>query len=111
MSSLQTIFERKLIATFPEPHQRKGAFSKFPHFEDMSEDMRYRVWLAILKLSEGNQDKLATAIEAATEDPKDAIEWAERPFSWKARIKNQFNEKESSDYDLQDWAQYVSWLL
>jgi len=111
MSSLHTIFERKLVATFPDPHQRKAILSQFAHFEHDSSDMRYRLCLAILKLSKGDQNNLDALIKGAIEDPEDAINWAETPFSWEAQLTNQYSENESSTYNLRDWAQYVSWLL
>ena len=77
----------------------------------MPENMRYRVWLAILKLSESNINRLTEAADAAIEDPEDTIEWAERPFSWQAKIKNQSTECDSINNDLRDWTQYVSWIV
>jgi hypothetical protein len=110
MSSLKTIFERKFTETFPDPAQRREARLLLPPFEDHPEAARYRIWLAILKLSSGDIVKFPKSVASALEDPEDTIEWAERPFSWEEALKNHNTNRESAAYDLRDWEQYVSWL-
>ena len=71
-----------------------------------------RVQLAILKLSKGNVDKLLHYIEAATEDWRDVLYWAEYPNSAKVEFGRQQLQDASTAqiYREQDREQYLAWL-
>jgi hypothetical protein len=73
MAAAQSAFSGKPVANIMEILDLYGVE---PH-----EGERARVQLAILKLSEGNDDKLLHFVEAAKQDYRDVLLWAETPDS------------------------------
>jgi hypothetical protein len=70
-----------------------------------------RVQLAILKLSEGDPEKLLQYIEAARVDYRDVLAWAEYPEQLSSG-KNSFNTPPDEYEDMlgRDRRQYEAWL-
>lgn len=70
-----------------------------------------RVHLAILKLCEGDPDKLRANVEAALIDYRDVLAWAEYPEQMKSG-KTAFNSSPSDYQEIveRDRAQYLEWL-
>lgn len=73
MVATQSAFPGKQVATIMEVLDLYGSESH--------EGGRARVQLAILKLSEGDEDKLLHFVEAARQDYRDVLFWAETPDS------------------------------
>lgn len=72
---------------------------------------RERVQLAILKLSEGEPEKLRSNVEAALIDYRDVLAWAEYPEQMRSG-KTAYNSP-SEEYEeilKQDREQYLKWL-
>ena len=68
---------------------------------------RERVQIAILKLSGGNVVKLQREVEAAKQDPRDVLLYAEYPAEAKAPWDKVDAVKEAREQDKQ---QYLRWL-
>ena len=70
-----------------------------------------RTKAAILKLAEGNFDKLKDLIKKANKDPRDVIAYAEYPRSmnmdWTA--SNKITEEEKEEIYRNDEKQYLEW--
>ena len=77
--------------------------------ETQNEKLNYRVWAAILKLSNSNLDDLKSNINAASTDYRDVLTLAEYP-------KYSHNPNSNSQYSptklvlLMDWTQYAIWI-
>lgn len=79
------------------------AYGTEPH-----ERERERVHLAILKLSEGNSEKLLYWVGIAKQDYRDALAWAEYPSQMRAPVSTEpALGREISENDRQ---QYLAWL-
>lgn len=75
-----------------------------------SQTGRNRVYASILKLSNGNIDKLIKGVEQANKDFRDIISIAEFPnYSENAFTNNLSNEKEKQLIE-KDWKQFKAWL-
>ena len=72
---------------------------------------RARVQLAILKLSEGDPEKLRSFVDVALTDYRDVLAWAEYPGQMRTGA-TAFNssEKEMQDIQKKDQDQYQEWL-
>ena len=86
-------------ATFPEGARARVLELLDRYGAESYERERERVQLAILKLSEGNEDKLREFIAAAKRDYRDVLFWAENPEESrldtpekKERIKKMFEK-------------------
>ena len=90
---------RELLATYGlEDHERE----------------RDRVHLAILKLSEGSTDKLHEIVQAAKNDYRDVLMWAEYPEEgqalWSLRSRLSVGEQERlAEIRARDRKQYEEW--
>ena len=98
------VFE-KLFGAHPDAKALREALLKYSDKESP------RVHLAILKLSEGDTDKLMSFIEAAKVDYRDVLAWAEYPEqlrSGKTRYNTPLEEYEA--ILRADRTQYEAWL-
>jgi hypothetical protein len=68
-----------------------------------------RVHLAILKLSDGDFEKLRMNLEIACDDYRDVLAMAEYPLSMKHGFGPYKKGERKMIYDA-DWKQYVEWL-
>ena len=67
-----------------------------------------RVHLAILKLSEGNPEKVAEHVQNALIDYRDVLAWAEYPrYSARGGFDSDAEEERTI---AEDWAEYKEWL-
>lgn len=66
---------------------------------------RERVQLAILKLSEGDIERLHKYVAVAKRDYRDALAWAEYPGAMRVRLREIDGQIQKSDL-----YQYLSWL-
>ncbi|PRX56799.1 hypothetical protein [Flagellimonas meridianipacifica] len=70
-----------------------------------------RTKAAILKLAEGDFNKIRELIKQANADPRDVIAYAEFPrsmqFSWSD--KNNMTEEEKEEIRQNDWEEYQDW--
>ncbi len=70
-----------------------------------------RTKAAILRLAEGDFDKIRELIKQANADPRDVIAYAESPhsmqFSWSD--KNNMTEEEIEEFRQNDWEEYQEW--
>jgi hypothetical protein len=93
---------------FPEKAQEvRNKFSGLKEFWINST----RTKAAILKLSEGNFEKVKELIKKANTDPRDVIGYAEYPSSMKMDWTEQskMTEEERQEMDNKDWEQYQEW--
>ena len=79
---------------------------------EVDEDSRSRVQLAVLKLSDGDIDKLADLVQIAKKDYRDVLAWAEYPEEMRtspAEMKA-LPPKEVRAIRRRDREQYLQWL-
>jgi hypothetical protein len=76
-----------------------------------TEKGKYRVWAAIIKLSNGNVKKMKENIEIAIVDYRDVIAYAEYPeYSEKIGFNSKkYNSKFINEIIKRDWKQYKKW--
>ena len=79
----QEILRQKVVEQFPEEDPGK-ILAELNEYESTSATGRLRVRLAILKLSQGNVDKLREYVAVARTDYRDVLFWAETPEQAKA---------------------------
>jgi hypothetical protein len=84
----------------------------FYEYKSESIQGRNRVLISILKLSDGDINKLRKYVEIAKTDYRDVIAWAEYPNYFENTMKNnKLSQKEIEKlYDL-DWQEYQKWFL
>jgi len=70
----------------------------------------YRVQLAVLKLAEGNKDRLREAIMTASIDERDVIAFAEYPRYTKQISTDVSDVNIRPEVIREDWRQYATWL-
>ena len=69
-----------------------------------------RTKAAILKLAEGDFDKIRELIKQANADPRDVIAYAEFPCSMKIGWSdNNMTEEEKEELRQNDWEEYQDW--
>jgi hypothetical protein len=68
-----------------------------------------RVWLAILKLADGNLDRLTQYTEIAIKDFRDVVSMAEYPEYFKIGFDKVHRKAEKAAIEA-DWKQYQEWL-
>ncbi len=83
--------------------------------KDSTEEGLARVQLAVLKLSAGDRERLTKYIEAALQDWRDVLAWAEYPMQMKSKPLTHFNltkdeQKEAKAIRKADCEQYEAWL-
>lgn len=74
-----------------------------------SEEFRSRVQIAVLKLSEGNLRKLRKNVDAARDDYRDVIAYAENP-EWMRKSTGHLDPEEEGRIKRRDYKQYMDWL-
>ena len=77
---------------------------------ELYEKERERIQIAIIKVSEGNLDKLRESVKAAKLDFRDVLAWAEYPeemsqYTWNIHDKEALNTIRNRDR-----RQYLEWL-
>ncbi|MFB0535505.1 MAG: HEAT repeat domain-containing protein [Anaerolineae bacterium] len=73
---LNTAVLRKISRDFP-PEDREYVIEQLKRYRGDSIKGRKRIHLAILKLSEGNKEKVANLVEVALRDYRDILYWAQ----------------------------------
>lgn len=73
------------------------------------EQERERVQLAILKLSDGDMEKLRERIKVAKEDFRDVLAYAEYPLQMKS-VTRKVGAREAKEIREKDRKQYLDWL-
>jgi len=79
MSKIRDEVAAVILKTFPETSHSRVLELLDTYGVESYERERERVQLAILKLSEGNQEKLREFITVAKRDYRDVLFWAEYP--------------------------------
>ena len=71
---------------------------------------RPRVRLAVLKLADGNLEKLKQAIETAKRDCRDVVAAAEYPEYFRSWGRAELSRREAKRIIDADWLQFETWL-
>lgn len=81
-------------------------------YKSDNEAGKYRVWAALLKISDGKLEILKEKIEIAKTDYRDILADAEYPeYSEKVGFDSEkFSKKELKNIIKSDWNQYQHWL-
>jgi hypothetical protein len=112
MRDHSTLFPRILAAIYPDSDELEKAREILARYKgDDPLHNPYRVWLAILKLSGSDLDKLDHYTDVARTDFRDVLAWAEYPNqmdsdSWRM-------DRSSPEYQAilkKDQEQYEAWL-
>ena len=96
---------KKIKQCFPNEDARQ-ILSVLNNSSEKGED---RVLLAVLKLSEGNLEKLHFYLEAAKSDWRDVLAWAEYPEEM-ANDTWKMNAEKATKIRERDRKQYLDWL-
>lgn len=80
--------------------------------EESYERERERVQLAILKLSEGSQEKLLQFLDVAKTDYRDVLAWAEYPNAMRLSVAetDALGAEGRGELAQRDLQQYLAWL-
>lgn len=106
MENEKELVLQKIKQVFPDldPDQ------EFKKLEALSTPEKYRVALAILKISQENGEKNPDRyIQSASMDYRDVLMWAEYPNEMKANARKASPEKAEEVRD-KDRKQYLQWL-
>jgi hypothetical protein len=77
--------DRRIRATWPSPGEQAAVASRLAEYgRETHEREATRVRLAILKLSEGQAERVAELVAAAKRDYRDVLMWAEHPGEGRA---------------------------
>ena len=107
---------RKLISLWPDSDVRGRVATELQRYGLAPHEREGdRVSLAILKLSEGDEGKIADLVVAAKRDYRDVLMWAEYPTEaktlWSLHPNLTEDERERlDDIRRQDRQQYLAWL-
>ena len=107
--------ERKLLATWPVPADQAVARALLLTYGTASgEQEQERVRLALIKLSGGDLNELATLAVAATRDYRDVLMWAEFPEEARAPFAHRLDLTAPERSQLKairarDRSQYEAW--
>ena len=74
---MSEILNKKIRQAFPDTDPKIILDELNRYGQEDYETGQERVYLAILKLSEGSLEKLKHGVAAAKEDPRDVLAWAE----------------------------------
>lgn len=100
---------KKLGDRFPDPAKAEEALAILDRYgTEEWEQEKDRVQLAVLKLSEGDIEKLRLHLRRAKEDFRDALVPAESPESWMPPFDRPAAERAAIRE--RDRAQYEAWL-
>ena len=80
-------------------------------YTEVNPNRSYRVQLAVLKLADGNIEKVRSNIETAKRDFRDVLAYAEYP-EYFATINpgREYSIEEKNRIIENDWKQYTDWL-
>jgi hypothetical protein len=107
---------RKLAALWPNPTQRASVLAELQAYgREAHEREPERVWLAILRLSEGRSDRVAQFVDLAKRDYRDVLMWAESPAEGQALWTvnpdlSPEQRRRREELRRQDRQQYRDWL-
>ena len=107
---------RKLLAMWPDAAARGRVAADLKKYGGAPHEREAdRVALAILKLSDGDESKIANLVVAAKRDYRDVLLWAEYPTEaktlWSLHPELTEDEKQRlDDIRRQDRQQYLAWL-
>jgi hypothetical protein len=107
---------RRIRAAWPEPSDEARVASLLAEYgRERGEREIVRVQLAILKLSEGQADRVPGLVAAAKRDYRDVLMWAEYPEEgralWSVRGDLTAEERERlASVRQRDREQYLAWL-
>ena len=99
----QAMVRKVAGAAFPAPDNLESAMALL-----VAAGTSPRIQLAVLKLSEGDLDRLAHYAEVAQQDFRDVLAWAEYPGAM--RRGPGLPPKEAAQIRQRDRAQYEEWL-
>lgn len=108
--------ERKLVATWPAVADQVAARSLLHTYGGADGEQEIeRVRLALIKLSGGALDELATVTAAAQTDYRDVLLWAEYPEESRAELARRLDLNDAERQQLKairarDRKQYEDWL-
>lgn len=71
---------------------------------------QYRVWAAILKLANGQVDKVSMYVEKAQKDFRDILSLAEYPLYSKHIFNDDLSDDKKNKLIKNDWKNYQDWL-
>lgn len=97
------------IVKFQYDDQYNAVMAKLDSLNIDSPQVKNRIKAAILKLANGEYDKIDNYLDSANFDYRDLIVLAEYPRNWKHgfdEIPDQMRKKEYLD----DWKEYRTWL-
>jgi hypothetical protein len=108
--------DRKLVSFWPDPAERQRAQADLSRYGmETHERETERVRLAILKLADGRLGRVRELVDAAKNDYRDVLMWAEYPGEgqalWALRADLSAEERQRLDQlRVQDRKQYREWL-
>jgi 16S rRNA C1402 N4-methylase RsmH len=108
--------QQRIRATWLEPLEQERVASLLAEYgQESHEREAARVQLAILKLSEGQAERVAELVTAAKRDYRDVLMWAEYPEEgralWALRPNLTAEERDRlSRIRQRDREQYLKWL-
>lgn len=103
--------ERVLRRDFPGDAYAAAAAVLATYGTAASQRESPRVQLAVLKLANGDLDKLRLRVETARRDYRDVLSWAEYPAYGKFGFRTQRIPPEDLNRAIEsDWQQYQDWL-
>lgn len=103
IKQINRILKRDFPSTFPKATEILNQYSN---------GEKYRVWAALIKLSERDLVKLQESTNLAMRDYRDVLAYAEYP-EYTAKIgfnSEKFTEKEINEIYERDYKQYLEWL-
>ena len=103
---------QKIIERDYPPGNEEEIVGILCQYNSNNETDKFRVWAALLKLSDGKIEILKEKIEIAKTDCRDILAVAEYPeYSEKVGFESEkFSEKELNHIIKSDWNQYQNWL-
>lgn len=97
--------ERVLARDFPAEERKVVQATLKTYGTDSSHPEVLRVWMACLKCAAGDAAKVADMVEAARQDYRDVLAWAEYSRSMLAS-----DDEEGQRAIEDDWAELQAWL-
>jgi hypothetical protein len=112
---MSDLIERVLAALFPADSERAAARDALARYGSESyQPEPDRVRLAVLKLCDGNLEKLASLVQTACTDFRDVVMWAEYPEEGRhapeALLDDPVTKRHFEEARQRDRAQYEQWL-
>ncbi|TGL19745.1 hypothetical protein EHQ47_16750 [Leptospira bourretii] len=103
------ILNNKIQEYFPDVKIQEKVFIELEkcRFEDWKIE-KDRVFLSIIKCSNGNIDRIKQLVTVANKDYRDVLAWAENPNKMKQGFTT--NKKEYLELEKKDKEQFNNWL-